>query len=107
MKCDRFIGTGISPGSKTIKSTSVRSISGLPHVSGNCHTDTVDISSQQQSFDNKIESNTKSGKVCPLDVDILIEIKIHPKKHTKIEHNSTEIGNHISIRENRVYILLN
>ena len=106
MKCDRFTGTGISPGSKILKSQSVRSISGRQHLSGTCKTDSGGISSREQTFDKKIESNTKSSKVCPLDVDMLIVIKIHPKKHTELEHSSTELANHISIRENRVYIPL-
>ena len=106
MKCDRFIGTGISPGSKILKSKSVRSISGRPHLSGTCNTDVVDISSREQTFGKKIESNTNSSKVCPMDMDLLIVIKIRPKKRTKLERSSTEIGKHISIRESRVYIPL-
>lgn len=102
MKCDRFVGTGISSGNKIHKLRSVGSVSGLPHILENCQTGIVDIPSEAQTSSNKIEDNTTSNKLCPLDVDMLIVIKINAETQDIKEHNSDKTEKCISIIENRV-----
>ena len=109
MKCDRYVGTGISKSSNRNELMPVSSISGRPTVLDantfpNTTANTIDISVAEGTMDNNIKCNTSPKKVCPLDLDLLIVIRIHPENHTYREHKSIEGGNRISIRENKVCI---